>query len=59
MPMTNILMTLDEIEDFILRWKKHTKIIALLKDSNVNKGEIEIWENQINMFFNDKIKSKL
>lgn len=50
---------LEEIEDYIIRWKKHNKIIKFLKESNVNKGEIEIWENQINLYFNKEIKSKL
>ena len=50
---------LEEIEDYILRWKKHNKIIQFLKESNVNKGELEIWENQINLYFNQKIKSHL
>ena len=53
---------LDEIEDFIIRWKKHNKIISLLKQTkltNICKGEVEIWENQINMYFNQKIKSHL
>ena len=50
---------LDTLEDYLVRWRKHVSIIRKLKQSNVNKNDIDLWEKQIDMMFAEKIKSKL
>lgn len=52
-------MSLQELQEYLDRWKKHENIIKVLEKSDLNKDEVKIWKNQINLHFASLIKSKL
>ena len=50
----------DDINEYIYRWKKHYKMLNdISNNSNFNKKIIDIWRNNIDNHFFEKIKSKL
>ena len=55
----NFELTLEELEEFVWRWKNHKKILQIINKSNVEPEIVKRWETQINECFREKIKSKL
>ena len=51
--------SIDELYEYIYRWKKHYEMLHEISSSNVDKKKIEIWRNKVDNYFFDKIKSKL
>ena len=50
---------LDDLEEFVWRWKKHYKMLNDIQKTNIDEKKIKIWKNQIDNCFYEKIKSKL
>ena len=47
-------------EEVISRWKKHKRIIKILKDTDLDKTILEKWKYQIYIYFrNQYLDSKL
>ena len=52
-------LTLEELEEFVWRWKNHKKMLQIINKSNIEPEIVKRWESQINECFREKIKSKL
>lgn len=50
---------LQELYEYIYRWKKHYEMLGEISTSNFDKKIIELWKNKIDDHFFNKIKSKL
>ena len=49
----------EELEELLWRWKNHYKMLKVISESNIDKQQSEIWRNQIDSCFIEKIKIKL
>ena len=49
------------LEEMIWRWKNHYKMLSIIinSGSDISKDQFDIWRNQIDSCFAEKIKSKL
>lgn len=47
------------LEEMIWRWKNHYKMLKIISQSNIAKDQVELWKNQIDSCFIEKIRSKL
>jgi hypothetical protein len=50
---------LEDLEEFVWRWKNHKKMLRIIYESNIDKEIIARWEAQIDECFREKIKSSL
>jgi hypothetical protein len=50
---------LEDVEEFVWRWKNHKKMLDIIYKSNIDKEIIKRWEAQIDECFREKIKSNL
>ena len=46
-------------KELIWRWENHKKILEELKKSNIDKKLIEKWKKQIDIYFQDELRSSL
>jgi len=50
---------LEDIEEFVWRWKNHKKMLQIINQSDIDKDIVKRWEAQIDECFREKIKSNL
>lgn len=58
-PIQDIEFKLEDLEEFVWRWKNHKKMLKVIYDSNIDKEIVKRWEAQIDECFREKIKSNL
>ena len=47
---------LDDLEEFVWRWKNHYKMLNDIQKTNIDEKKIKIWKNQIDNCFYEKLK---
>jgi hypothetical protein len=52
-------MNNEYIEELIWRWQNHYKMLQIIKNSNIQKDQFEIWKNQIDNCFIEKIRTEI
>ena len=52
-------LKLEDLEEFVWRWKNHKKILEIINKTNIDKDTVKRWEAQIDECFREKIKSRL
>ena len=55
----NFILKLEDLEEFVWRWKNHKKMLDIIYKTNIDKETVRIWETQIDECFREKIKSRL
>ena len=50
---------LEDVEEFVWRWKNHKKMLETINKTNIDKDIVKRWEAQIDECFREKIKSRL
>jgi len=50
---------LEDVEEFVWRWKNHKKMLDIIYKSNIDIEIVKRWEAQIDECFREKIKSNL
>tara|TARA_B100001287_G_C22226193_1_gene319316 strand:+ start:321 stop:521 length:201 start_codon:yes stop_codon:yes gene_type:complete len=50
---------LEDVEEFVWRWKNHKKMLDIIYKSNIDTEIVKRWEAQIDECFREKIKSNL
>ena len=53
------MIELEKLKEYIWRWDNHYKILEKIKKTNIDKEQLTLWKNQIDLCFKEKIKSKL
>ena len=52
-------LKLDKLQEYVWRWQNHYKMLEIIKKTNIDQQQVELWKNQIDECFRGKIKSKL
>ena len=52
-------LKLEDLEEFVWRWKNHKKMLNIIYKTNIDKEIVKRWEAQIDECFREKIKSNL
>ena len=52
-------LQIEKLDEYIWRWKNHYKMLDIISKTNIDKDQMNIWKNQIDDCFREKIKSKL
>ena len=55
----NEIKEYEELYDYVERWRRHYKMLEKISESNLDKKYIELWRNNIDKYFSNKIKSNL
>ena len=50
---------LEKLEEYVQKWKNHIQFLKIVKNSNINKETIELWEKKIEFNFKNLIRSSL
>ena len=55
----NEIKEIEELYDYVERWRRHYKMLEKISESNLDKKYIELWRSSIDNYFSNKIKSSL
>ena len=53
------MINVEQLEEYIQKYKNHLEFLRIIKNSNIDKETIQLWENKIEYNFKNLIKSSL